>query len=132
MSEIYPETFKIEHIFFGGGTNRIELEDHKYLVFLSQSGFPDHILCQKKIRPKEAEWIEFWKRIDEIDVWNWKEDYNLTGLKADGDKFNIIITLEHKNIATSCHCNAPEGFDEFFIALENLSKLNILDAKALK
>lgn len=134
MPEIYPEAFKIEHIFFVGGCNQIELNDDKFLVFYSDSGFPDHILCKKKIRPKEKEWIEFWNKIDEIDVWNWNEDYNCedTGLKVDGDIFNIIISLEDKNIATKCRCNAPEGLDEFFIALKKLIRLDIHDPEALK
>lgn len=137
MQEIYPDAFIIENVFFGcnNTTNIIELVDNK-LVFKSKSGYfsSDRKVCKKEIMPKEEEWSEFWDKLDEIDAWNWKEDYDFdrSEIIADCDVSNIIITLEDKNIATRCHCNAPEGLTEFYEALNKLTKLDIQDPNALR
>ena len=135
MRDVYPEVFKVEYVFFGGGANKVELDDHK-LVLKSETGVirSDRMISKKELKPSEDEWTQFWRKTDEIDAWNWDREYTYVpeGLKVDGDIFKVSINFENKNIDTFSWVKQTEGSQEFFNALKDLIKLDIKDPEVLK
>ena len=48
-------------------------------------------------RPTEEDWIEFWKKINDLDVWGWEESYH--NLCLDGTAWSLSIEHEGKSIS---------------------------------
>ncbi len=134
MPEIFPKKFIVEYVFFGrsNASNTLEFTDNK-LVLCIEYGVFDTKICEKEIIPSKEEWIQFWKDVDEIGIWNWKKEYTFdsTEIDADGDISKISIVLGDKNLDTFCWCNAPKGLGEFFDALKRLIKMDIRNPNAL-
>jgi hypothetical protein len=134
MSELCPEKFIVEYVFFGrsNASNKLELKDNK-LELCIEFGVFDTKICKKEIIPSKKDWIQFWNEIDEIGIWNWKNEYTFdsTEILADGDISKIKIDLGDKNLDTFCWCNAPEGLGQFFNALERLIKIDMRNPNAL-
>jgi hypothetical protein len=127
MQEIFPKKFIVEYVFFvPSASNKIELIDNK-LVFSNEYGAFERNVSNKEVILKEEDWIQFWNKLDEINVWNWEKEYKFdeSEINADGDISKIKIVLNDKILDTFCWCNAPEGLQEFFEALKKLTKIDI-------
>ena len=62
----------------------------------------------------------FWKKMDEIDVWNWEKNYSI-GEICDGHIWKLHLrNKEGKAKVVNGHSEYPHHFDELIIALNNL------------
>ena len=86
-------------------------------------------------RPTEEDWIEFWKKINDLDVWGWEESYH--NLCLDGEDWSLSIEHEGKSISSEGG-NAYPGvkgigygkvFTNFLQAIDSLigEKLFLID-----
>ena len=134
MQEIFPKKFIVEYGFFvPNASNKIEFIDNKLVFSNKFSTFERKVSKNKEIIPKEEDWIQFWNKLDEINVWNWDKEYKFdeSEINVDGDISTIKIELNDKNLDTFCWCDAPEGFQEFLEALKKLTKMDIQNPNPL-
>ena len=71
----------------------------------------------------------FWKKMDEIDVWNWEKNYSV-GEICDGHMWKLHLrNKEGKAKVVNGHSKYPHHFDELIIALNNLfgSKIKTIE-----
>jgi hypothetical protein len=146
-NEFIPDEFKVEYVFFGlGGKNSVELKDK--LIFIHEGEMRNSIKkITIEIEAQKDDWIEFWKKMDEIRVWNWKKSYGFETeeeilkedgdnifLNVDGDIWNILISNTDKKIESKGWATGPRRLNAFFNALQNLIKVDIrnLDLLSLK
>lgn len=91
MKDVIPKEFIIEYVFFGfGGKNTIKLNDK--LIFVHEGEWKDPFkLITIEIDAQKDDWVEFWKTMDEIRVWNWKSSYKTEdeNFHVDGDIWHI-------------------------------------------
>ena len=135
-NEIIPKVFLITYGSHRGMNNfSITIEDGK---ILPSDEFPHLKKVYEFIIPSEQEWIEFWKKMDQIDIWNWSRDYEPEGEVLDGYFWNLKIELGDKKIKAS-GSNAYPGdsigeiidlhisssFKMFLDAVEELTKMEI-------
>lgn len=81
--------------------------------------------------PDKNSWLEFWDKINQLQVWNWKAEYKFRGVKlADNSQWRLIIVYQGKEIKSSGSNSFPphnlnQPSDKFielidsFIALGN-------------
>jgi hypothetical protein len=70
-------------------------------------------LTERKIK-------NFWKKMDEIDIWGWKKNYSI-GEICDGHMWKLHIrNKEGKGKVVNGHSEYPYNFDELIKALNNL------------
>jgi len=53
--------------------------------------------AESSIRPSHHDWQNFWRSIDEIDVWNWAPDYSNCQV-LDGFSWSIELTHGSKSV----------------------------------
>ena len=71
----------------------------------------------------------FWKKMDEIGVWNWEKNYSI-GEVCDGHMWKLHLrNKEGKAKVVNGHSEYPHHFDELIIALNNLfgSKIETIE-----
>ena len=109
---------KKEVIFYDGNAflstgNILELKaGNKGIV--SGMGYMQEIqLTERKIK-------NFWKKVEEIDVWNWEKNYSI-GEICDGHMWKLHLrNKEGKAKVVNGHSEYPHHFDELIKALNNL------------
>ena len=75
-------------------------------------------LTERKIK-------NFWKKMDEIDIWNWEKNYSI-GEICDGHMWKIYIrNKEGKTKVVNGHQEYPHNFNKLIKALNNLFGSNI-------
>jgi len=52
---------------------RFELKNDK---FIDETPFYCKDCTPLEIKPTKEQWVEFWKKMDEINIWNWNEYYD--------------------------------------------------------
>ena len=135
-TEIIPKVFMITYGSYRGMNNfSITIEDGK---ILPSDKFHYFKKVHEFIIPSEKEWKEFWKKMDQINIWNWCGDYEPEGQVLDGYFWNLKIKLSDKKIKSS-GSNAYPGdaigeiidyhisssFKMFLDAVEELTKMEI-------
>lgn len=90
-----------------------------------------------EIKPTKEQWVEFWKKMDEIDIWNWNRDYY--ALCLDGVKWKIKIVQGDRKIESYGSNAYPDlnpkhstdylspTFKKFVNAFKDLTGINILE-----
>ena len=79
-------------------------------------------LTERKIK-------NFWKKMDEIDVWNWEKNYSI-GEICDGHMWKLHIrNKEGKTKVVNGHSEYPSNFNKLIRALNNLfgSKIETIE-----
>ena len=94
-----------------------------------------HKSITRIFRPTEEDWIEFWKKINDLDVWGWEESYH--NLCLDGEDWSLSIEHEGKSISSEGGnaypvvkgTNYGKVFTNFLQAIDNLigEKLFLID-----
>jgi hypothetical protein len=90
---------------------------------VSGMGYMQEIqLTERKIK-------NFWKKMDELDVWGWEKNYSI-GEICDGHMWKLHLrNKEGKAKVVNGHSEYPHHFDELIIALNNLfgSKIETIE-----
>ena len=82
----------------------------------SDSGFG----YMREIQLTERKIKNFWKKMDEIDVWNWEKNYSI-GEVCDGHMWKLHIrNKEGKAKVVNGHEEYPHNFNKLIKALNNL------------
>lgn len=71
-----------------------------------------------ELRPSREEWERFWKRMDELGVWNWEQEYKPIGsvFVADGPYWQVILQNRGRKLESNGYaCYPPlEEKERFF------------------
>jgi hypothetical protein len=79
----------------------------------------------KEIEAKEENLNKFWKRIDQIGVWNWESEYNDDTLSC-GHQWELSLkNKEGKSIDVKGYEMYPTNFNKFINALNKLFEIKI-------
>ena len=81
---------------------------------------------RKKIKLDESKILHFWKRIDELNVWNWKKRYDDEMAMTDG--FTWVVKLRNrdgKSKYSTGYEKYPKTFKKFVNELNILFKIKI-------
>lgn len=79
----------------------------------------------KEIEAEDENLNKFWKRIDQIGVWNWESEYN-DDTFTDGHQWELSLTnKEGKSIDVKGYEMYPANFNKFINALNKLFEIKI-------
>ena len=79
----------------------------------------------KEIEVKNDNLNKFWKRIDQIGVWNWESEYNDDTFTC-GHQWELsLINKEGKSIDVKGYEMYPASFNKFINALNKLFEIKI-------
>ena len=79
---------------------------------------------EKTIKPKEEEWDLFFKTLNELNVWNWKENYCDPDV-MDGWSFTLSIVTNKNKVRTEGSNDFPPNYFDFIKAFKKLVKEDI-------
>jgi hypothetical protein len=80
----------------------------------------------KEIEAKNDKLNKFWKRIDQIGVWNWESEYYDKNAFTDGHRWELsLINKEGKSIDVKGYEMYPASFNKFINALNKLFEIKI-------
>ncbi len=132
-SSILPEKFTARIGGFLGPTFGVEWKDNALVYHaLDRTKQPNE--STQKITPTEKQWEEFWKKIDQVHLFDWSSDYENWQV-ADGTQWIVEIEYGGKKIATKGSNSFPRDgavkkpskdpeptkvFREFLKAVEDL------------
>ena len=120
---------KKEVIFYGGNAfpstgNTLELKAGNKGSSVSGMGYMQEIqLTERKIK-------NFWKKMDELDVWGWEKDYSPIGSICDGLVWELRLrNKDGKAKVVNGHEEYPHNFNKLIKALNNLfgSKIETIE-----
>ena len=98
------------------------LRTHNYLMD-EEISYP---LGIKEIEIKDDNLNKFWKRMDQIEVWNWNNDYVDKNALTDGHQWELsLINKEGKSIDIKGYEMYPTNFNKFISALNKLFEIKI-------
>jgi hypothetical protein len=80
-----------------------------------------------KIHPEIQEWNEFWQRMDEIEIWEWYDEYkvNCGDSCVEGDEWEVGIIFGDMKVESHGANSYPPTFREFLSAVEELTGILI-------
>jgi hypothetical protein len=119
LNPIFTELKRFE-IHSGGYLGRsfsLVKDDHQLIYSTFGHGYSLEKL--EKTNPSPQDWREFFKTLDQIDIWRWKSRYENPGI-LDGSSWKVAIELENRKLDSSGSNNFPDNFD---ILLECVRKL---------
>jgi len=120
---------KKEVIFYDGNAfpstgNTLELKAGNKGSSVSGMGYMQEIqLTERKIK-------NFWKKMDELDVWGWEKDYSPIGSICDGLVWELRLrNKDGKAKVVNGHEEYPHNFNKLIKALNNLfgSKIETIE-----
>ena len=121
MKESYPDQFLVSYENKNKSYHfNLKWEDtHLVLKELSD----DQQDMQENITPTDSEWLDFWHRMDEIEIWDWYDEYIMTCSDAcmEGDEWEIYIVYGDVRIESNGANSYPSTFREFVKSLEELT-----------
>ena len=80
----------------------------------------------KEIEAKNDKLNKFWKRIDQIGVWNWENEYDNKNANTDGHQWELSLkNKEGKSIDVKGYEMYPASFNKFINALNKLFEIKI-------
>jgi len=106
----------------------------KEVIFYESHSFPDmpeilelkagnkgSVMQGLEVQLTERKKQNFWKKIDELDVWNWEKNYNPVGSICDGHLWKLHLrNREGKIKVANGHQEYPYNFKKVINALNNL------------
>lgn len=80
-----------------------------------------------KIIPSNEEWDDFWYYLNEIEIWNWYEEYRVTCKDSCivGDEWYVDIIFGDMKVESHGANSYPPTFREFIKAIEELTGILI-------
>ena len=116
----YPKSFLFGIGGYLGDTYSVELKDGQ----LCTSAYGPHDTPKEPTnpfpKPTESEWQVFWKELDRIGVWDWKEHYTCSELIMDGTSWILEIDYNGKSLKTGGSNAFPSEFRRFEGAMQKL------------
>jgi hypothetical protein len=80
----------------------------------------------KEIKADTNSLIQFWKRLDEIDIWSWKEKYINEQAATCGHSWRLSLVNKHgKSKEIEGYEMYPHNFQKFIDALNQLFQIKI-------
>ena len=80
----------------------------------------------KEIEAKNNNLNKFWKRIDQIGVWNWESEYDNKNAPTDGHQWELSLrNKEGKSIDVKGYEMYPTNFNKFINVLNKLFEVKI-------
>jgi len=81
----------------------------------------------KDIKPEIHDWNEFWYRVDEIQVWDWYDEYVVSCQDScvEGDEWEVNLVYGDQNLEAHGANSYPPTFREFLKAIEELTGIII-------
>ena len=80
----------------------------------------------KEIKADTYNLIQFWKRLDEIDIWSWKEKYINEQAATCGHSWRLSLVNKHgKSKEIEGYEMYPHNFQKFIDALNQLFQIKI-------
>jgi len=80
----------------------------------------------KEIKADTNNLIQFWKRLDEIDIWSWKEKYINEQAATCGHSWRLSLVNKHgKSKEIEGYEMYPHNFQKFIDALNQLFQIKI-------
>ena len=97
---------------YSGPNHGVRLENGllKYKLFESHPDYPEK---EASVVPTNRKWLNFRKKLDVLDVWNWKSDYPNPGV-CDGTQWEFEVDYGVKKIKSSGD-NAYPGAEQIGI-----------------
>ena len=91
--------------------------------WLDETSYPKGI---KEINADENSLIQFWKMLDEIDIWSWKEKYINEQAATCGHSWRLSLVNKHgKSKEIEGYEMYPHNFQKFIDALNQLFQIKI-------
>ena len=79
-----------------------------------------------KVKSNEVKIISFWKKMDEINVWNWNKTYNDEMAITDGFTWEIKLrNRDGKSKYSSGYEKYPRNYKKFITAINKLFEIKI-------
>jgi hypothetical protein len=120
------EVIFYENAYYTGPETCEYISDKKILRSnngLVETSYPVGI---KEIKASENNLIQFWKRLDEIDIWSWKEKYINEQAATCGHSWRLSLVNKHgKSKEIEGYEMYPHNFQKFIDALNQLFKIKI-------
>lgn len=101
----------------------VELLDNNKGTIINDSG-------EKIVDLQEHKILHFWDKMDELQVWKWKKEYNPKYEILDGHQWEL--KLRNRNGKTrnfGGHMSYPDNYNDFIKELNNLFGSEIQDEK---
>lgn len=112
MPSLLPEKFK----FNIGGFH----EGHYVIEYDGENLIYEHGYGQKTVvNPSLTEWEIFWCKVDELDIWRWKQAYDNLDI-LDGTQWNLKLKHNGRTKNSYGSNEYPKTFDAFLKALRKL------------
>lgn len=92
--------------------------EEELLYYLNNCNFYNDLFdSDNKIafgRPTQKDWLEFWDKINDLDVWSWQKHYKYRGLRFyDNYKWHLIIICNyHKIESFGSNSFPPNGLNQ--------------------
>jgi hypothetical protein len=119
MNKDHPEMFEFYIGGFGGDCYTIKYHDEKLTYCPSGPGrycSPDHIV---EIVPTPSEWEQFWQKLTDLHVWEWKKRYDNPHV-LDGTQWELKFEANGRKKKFSGSNEYPKSFDKFLEAVSVL------------
>ena len=77
-----------------------------------------------EVQLSETKLKNFWKKMDQIDIWNWEKDYSPMGGVCDGHVWELRLrSKEGKAKVVNGHQEYPHNFNKLIKALNNIANM---------
>ena len=121
---------KKEVIYFDAGAfgpfAKCELEDEYLVSDVNNFNSENNKISSKKIKLDNFKLDNFWKRIDELNVWNWNKRYEDEMAMTDGYTWEIKLrNRDGKSKYSSGYEKFPKTFKKFVDELNKLFETKI-------
>lgn len=89
--------------------------------FISDAG-------EEIIEVKDYKILSFWDKMDEINIWNWKNSYESNFSVTDGVQWNLELKSRHgKNVTSRGYNEFPRNFKTFIKEINYLYGIKIFN-----
>ncbi len=98
----------------------LKLENNQLFLKQFSKDSPD---IQESIKPTQDQWDDFWHLLNEIEVWEWYEEYRMTcndGCVV-GDTWEVNIVWNDERIESYGSDSYPSTFRDLIKAMEELT-----------
>ena len=107
---IHPKHFEISLGGFTGPSYRVELQDDGSLLYLHH---PESFTSapgtkKRRIKVTDAQWRQFRGALEEVDVWNWDENYTDPRI-LDGTQWLLRIVYDDASVYSHGSNSFPPG-----------------------
>lgn len=117
-----PEYMMLQIGGYDGPSYRVRHDDRGLRYFAASDMFKLDRKIGVRVRPSAEEWNAFRKKLNEIEIWDWKSEY-IDPSMSDGTSWRLIIvySLQGDYDVVSYGSNEfPEKFGHYIFAVEEL------------